>query len=175
MRRLFAASLFLAIAACGQAAAPDAADAQTQNASAFTDADRAAILAAIGLSAANAQGQVMNECGELVTPQYLPAELGGDAGTAMLFAIGGGPNMASCYGDGSLLHLMVRDGAGWRDVYSDRGGMLIILPTSTQGVHDIADGGPGFSFPLWQWNGRVYAAANREIADSELNGATFLP
>lgn len=173
MRMLLAASLFLA--ACGQAAAPSAADAQTQSAGAFTDADRNAILTAIGLRAANAQGQVMNECGELVTPQYLPAELGGDAGTAMLFAIGGGPNMASCYGDGSLLHLMVRDGAGWRDVYSDRGGMLIILPTSTRGVHDIADGGPGFSFPVLQWNGRAYAPANREIGDAQLDGATFLP
>lgn len=175
MRTFFAASLFLAIAACGQAAAPSAADAQTQSPGALTDADRSAILNAIGLSAANAQGQVINECDELVTPQYMPAELGGDVGTAILFGIGGGPNMATCYGDGPLLHLMMRDGVGWRQVYTDRGGMLIILPTSTRGVHDIADGGPGFSFPVLQWNGRAYAHTNREIGDSELDGATFLP
>jgi hypothetical protein len=164
-------SLFLALAACGQNG-PSTADAQP--AGAPSDSDRAAILGALNLTA-NAQGQVMNECGELSTPQFLPVELGADIGAATLFAISGGPNMATCYGDGPDLHLFVRDGAGWREVYSARGRMLIILPTSTRGVHDIADGGPGFSFPVWTWNGTAYAPANREVGDSALDGATFLP
>lgn len=148
----------------------------TAESSAFTDADRAAILATLRLSA-DAQGQVMNECGDLTTPQFLPAELGGGVGTAILFAIGGGPTMAACYGDGPALHLMMRQAADWREIYSARGRMLIILPTSTGGVRDIADGGPGFSFPVWSWNGTVYARAGREISDAELEKmeATYLP
>ena len=154
-------SLVLMLVACGKPAAGN---------------DQAAILTALRLSA-DAQGQVMNECGELVTPQYLPAELGGAVGTATLFAMSGGPNMASCYGDGPDLHLLMRDGAGWREIYSARGRVLVILPTATSGVRDIADGGPGFSFPVWTWNGKAYAPAGREISDAELSSleATYLP
>lgn len=101
--------------------------------------------------------------------------LGGAAGTGVLFVIGGGPKVTACYGDGPDLHLFVRDGATWRDADSARGRMLIILPTSTRGVHDIADGGPRFSFPVWTWNGSAYAPANRGIGDSALDGTTFLP
>jgi len=49
------------------------------------------------------------------------------------------------------------------------------MPTSTNGVHDLADGGPGFSFPLWQWNGTTYAYSNRSVSDAEIANATFLP
>jgi hypothetical protein len=55
--------------------------------------------------------------------------------------------------------------------------MLIILPTTTGGVRDIGDGGPGLSFPVWIWNGTEYMPAGREISDSELSKtkATYLP
>ena len=53
--------------------------------------------------------------------------------------------------------------------------MLVILSTRTNGVRDLADGGPGFSFPLWQWNGTTYAYANRSVSDGELGDAAFLP
>ena len=162
-----AALLSLTFAACDQQIT--AADARS-----LTEADRAAILGTLKLSA-DAKGQVMNECGELVTPQFLPAELGG--GTAVLFAISGGPNMATCYGDGPDLHLFMPVAKDWREVYSARGRMLIILPTSTGGMRDIADGGPGLSFPVWTWNGTQYAPAGREISDAELSEmkATYLP
>lgn len=161
-------TIFLAFAACGPQAASDA--------STLTDADRGAILSALHLSA-DPQGQVLNECGELSMPQFLPAELGGPVGTATLFALSGGPTTAGCYGDGPDLHLLMRDGTAWREIYSARGRMLIILPTSTDGVRDIADGGPGFSFPVWTWNGTEYAPAGREISDAELSttNATYLP
>src|SRR6188474_3029029 len=80
------ASLSLLLAACGE----DAAQAPSA-AGPITNAERAAILGALGL-AADVDGQVMNECGELSTPQFLPAELGGSVGTATLFAMSGGPN-----------------------------------------------------------------------------------
>lgn len=139
-------------------------------------ADRAAILSALRLSA-NPRGQVLNECGELTTPQFLPVKLGGGVGAAALFAIAGGPNTAGCYGDGPELHLLMREATGWRKIYSARGRMLIVLPTSTGGVRDIGDGGPGFSFPVWTWNGTEYAPAGREISDAELSKlkATYLP
>jgi hypothetical protein len=119
----------------------------------------------------------MNECDELSTPQFLAAQLGGKVGTATLFAMGGGPNTATCYGDGADLHLMMRDGTGWREIYAARGRMLIILPTATGGVRDIADGGPGMSFPIWTWNGMRYAASRRQISDAELGKieAKYLP
>ncbi len=177
--KAISASIFFALAACGQAAAPTEAEAQTAAAAAagaaITDADKAAVLRAIGLTAANAQGRVMNECGELSTPQYAVAPLGGGAGNGILFAMGGGPNTATCYGDGQLLHLFVRDGSGLREVYSARGRMFVLMTSTTRGVRDIADGGPGFSFPLWTWNGTTYVYSGREVPDSALNDATFLP
>ncbi len=172
MKKLLAAAaalLSLVFVACGE---------QTIAASGgpLTEADRPAILATLKLSA-DATGQVINECSELVTPQFLPADLGGPVGTAVLFAMGGGPTTATCYGDGPDLHLLKREAGGWREIYSARGRMLIILPTSTGGVRDIADGGPGLSFPVWIWNGTVYAPAGREISDGELAAieATYLP
>jgi hypothetical protein len=142
----------------------------------LTAADRTAILSALGLSA-EADGRVVNECGDPVVPSFLPAELGGSIGTATLFAIGGGPSLASCYGDGPGIHLFMRDGSSWREIYSARGRMLAILSTVTGGVRDIADVGPGFSFPVWSWNGTHYAPANREISDAELANVevTYLP
>lgn len=171
------ACLCLALAACNDSGASADADDQpsaTSASTAITDADKAAIFALLGMTP-NARGDVMNECGELSTPQFLSADVGGAAGTAILFAMGGGPTTASCYGDGSLLYLYVRDGARLREVYADRGGVLVLLPTRTNGVRDIADGGPGFSFPLWQWNGMTYAYADRSVGDGELGEATFLP
>ncbi|MEY4879457.1 MAG: hypothetical protein RJB62_926, partial [Pseudomonadota bacterium] len=59
--------------------------------------------------------------------------------------------------------------------YAARGRVLVILSAMTDGVRDIADGGPGFSYPLWQWDGSEYVFANREISDAELGDAVFLP
>jgi hypothetical protein len=109
-----------------------------------TDADRAAILAVMNMPA-DTNGMVMNECGEAVTPGFLPAEMGGAVGTAILFVMEGGPNSVSCYGDRPDLHLMMRDGDSFREIYAARGRVLVILSAMTDGVRDIADGGPGFS------------------------------
>jgi hypothetical protein len=140
----------------------------------LSETDRAGVFAALNLSP-NAAGEVVNECGDSVTPAIVPAELGGAVGTAQLVAVPGGPSAYSCYGDGPDLHLMMREGGGWREIYAARGRMLIIMPGETSGVHDIADGGPGFQFPLWQWNGSAYANTGRSISDAELANATFLP
>lgn len=170
----------LAVVALGACNPPSASTPEAESAAGapatgpVSEAERTAILTALNL-APDALGKVVNECGDSVVPLIAPAELGGAAGTAQLVAIPGGPTMYTCYGDGPDLHLMMRDGDGWREIYAARGRMLVILPTMTNGVRDIADGGPGFQFPLWQWNGQAYASAGRSVSDAETANATILP
>jgi len=171
MRRTFIATLL--VTAFGLAGPLHAADGVGLKA-AGAGADEAAILVLLNMPA-DANGRITNECGEAVMPRFQAAELGGDVGTAILLSIEGGPNSAACYGDGPDLHLMKREGNAFREIYSARGRMLVILPTETNGVHDIADGGPGFSYPLWTWNGSEYANANSAVSDADLGSATFLP
>jgi len=174
--KTLSAALVFALVACGQTAAPSDADAQ-QSGSAVsaevTAAERGAILAALGTNGNPAQ--LENECGEMVTPQFLVADLGSGVGRAVAFVMEGGPNTASCYGDGPLVQVMQAHGGGWREIYQNRGGGLIILPTTHNNANDLADGGPGFSFPVWEWNGAEYVDANRQVPDSALNEARFLP
>lgn len=66
------------------------------------------------------------------------------------------------------------DGA-WREIYMLRGGVMVILSTQHRGANDIANGGPGFSFPVMEWNGAQYAPANREVSDSAMGDARFVP
>jgi hypothetical protein len=169
-------SVVLALAACGQAAAPADADQQPATASAtgeVTDAEKNAILAALSLTA-NAQGQVQNECGDMVVPQFIVTDFGAGVGRAVSFVIGGGPSMAACYGDGPLIVVYRNAGGSWREIYQQRGGMPAILSTQHNGGNDIAAGGPGFSFPVWEWNGNEYAFANREVPDTALSDARFI-
>jgi hypothetical protein len=177
MFKTLSVALLLGLAACGQATSPSAADAQPAAESAgaaVTDAEKSAILAALNMRA-DAQGQVENECGDRVTPQFTTVDLGSGVGRAVAFMIGGGPSSAACYGDGPLIVLCRNAGGSWRQIHMRRGGMIIILPTTHNSANDLADGGPGFSFPVLQWNGTAYEPANREVADSALDGARFLP
>lgn len=163
------AAFALMLAACGQQPSASAADLDA----AVSDAERAAVLAAAG--AAGNPAQIENECGELVAPQLLPANLGDGVGRAVALVMTGGPNSATCYGDGPLVTIyQARDGA-WREIYAHRGGPVIVLPAEHNGANDLADGGPGFSFPVWEWNGNDYVSANRSVADSALGDARFIP
>jgi hypothetical protein len=175
MRFITVLAAALAMAACGQ---PAATEAQAQSGAAapageLTGADRAAFLRAIN-ARLDAQGMLENECGEKVTPRIIPVDLGGAVGVAQLFVMEGGPNTATCYGDGPNLQLFKHEGAAWREIYSARGRMIIVLTTAHAGVHDIADGGPGNSFPVWQWNGSAYANAGRQVPDS-VDAVAYLP
>ena len=177
MRTLLTALAAVVLVACGQAAAPNEADAQTGAAVAngdVTTAERTAILAQLQLRA-NAQGQVQNECGDLVTPEFRPLDLGTGVGRAVAFIIGGGPSAAACYGDGPLIVVYRNTGGAWREIHMLRGGMMIVLSTQHRGANDVANGGPGFSFPVMEWNGNTYVSANREVGDSALGDARFVP
>lgn len=174
------AALAFALAACGQPA-PSNADAQTKGDAAPaspaadatpSDADKAAILRVNHLSA-NAQGLVLNECNDMVMPQFIPADVG--LGNTVLFVMVGGPNGGyTCYGDGPDLHLMKRDSGGWRQIYGNRGGALAILSTTHNGAHDLAFGGPGMSHTRYRWNGSSYEQAG-EVSDDAIGSALILP
>lgn len=172
------ASLFFALAACGQAAAPTEADAQTTGGAVqsgeVTSAERTAILTALNLRA-DAQGRVLNACDERVTPQFTVADIGSGPGRVIAFTIGGGPNMLTCYGDGSLTIFMRQNNGAWGEIWQGSPGGAIILSTQHNNGNDIATGGPGFSFPVSQWNGTTYVDANRTVSDSALGDARFIP
>lgn len=162
------AAFALVLAACSQQPSA-AADLDA----AVTDAERASVLAAAGL--AGNPAQVENECGELITPQLQPANLGDGVGRAVALVMSGGPNTAACYGDGPLVTIYQSRDGGWREIYSIRGGMAIVLPAMHNGANDLADGGPGFSFPVWEWNGNEYVNADRTVADSATGAARYIP
>ncbi len=171
------ASLLFALAACGQTAAPSEADAQTAGAAQSgeaTPAERTAIIATLQLRA-DGQGRVENECGERVTPQFQVANIGAGPGRVIAFTIGGGPNQLTCYGDGSITILMRQNNGTWSEIWRGQPGGAIILSTQHNNGNDIATGGPGFSFPVSQWNGTTYVSANRTVADSALGDARFIP
>ena len=137
-------------------------------------AEQATILHAMQLTP-DARGRVVNACEDKVSPQYLRADLGGAVGMAVLVIVPGGPNSATCYGDApGDMQLMKREGASWRAIFTGAG-YIAILPTLHGGVHDIALGGPGFSFPVYQWNGRAYDIAPRKISDTEFGRYPSLP
>lgn len=169
------ASLFLILAACGQAAAPTQADAQTTAAAGeVSSAERNAIIASLQLRA-DAQGRVTNECGELVTPQFQVADIGSGPGRVVAFTIGGGPNMLTCYGDGALTIFFRQNNGAWGEIWRGSPGGAIVLSTQHNNGNDIATGGPGMSFPVAQWNGTTYVSANRSVSDGQLGDARFIP
>ena len=171
---LSAALLCLALLACGpKAETPEASAEQTgASAQSVSASDRTAILSALSLRA-DAQGQVENECGDKVTPQFLPADIG--AGRAILFVMVGGESMASCYGDGPGLTLLLSSGSAWREIYSSRGGYLAILDTTHHGARDLAFAGPGFSHETYYFDGTSYASSGQSVADAAMEHATVLP
>lgn len=176
-------TLIFVLAACGQAAAPGNAEAQpaaqapaaqVANGAAATlsAADQTAILATQHLRA-DAHGLVMNECNDRVTPQFLHADVG--LGETVLLVMVGGPNGGyTCYGDGPGLYLLKHEGAAWREIYTSRGGYMIILPTMHHGARDLAFGGPGMSFPTSYYNGTTYGAGG-EISDLPANAPSLPP
>lgn len=106
MRTLLTAIAAFVLAACGQAAAPNEADAQTSAAVQTGDVtadERTAILAALPIRA-NAQGQVENECGERVTPEFRPLDLGPESA---------GPWLSSLAAVQTLRHVTATVRSSW--------------------------------------------------------------
>lgn len=132
---------------------------------AVSDEERFQAIASLGLEY-DADGQVLNDCGEAVTPDVHATDLGGAIGRALLVVMKGGPNTASCYGDtGMQFFLLKAEGSGFKQIAS---GMGHFAPMATEhnGVKDFAVGGPGMEFPVYEWSGRAYVAT-RQIPDTE--------
>lgn len=164
MIRLAASGLLLALAlACaGPAAAGD-----------VSPADKAAVLQAAHVTL-DARGLVKNACDEKVAPTFTAVEIAG-LGTTILMVLPGGPNTATCYGDGpGQLSLFQRTPAGFKLIFEAQG-YIGVLATSTGGVRDIAVGGPGFSSPVYVWNGSAYAASRRTVSDAVYGAAPSYP
>lgn len=166
----------LALTACGERS-PETGKTETgagETAPAAAPGDHAALLAVLDL-AADADGRVVNECGEAVEPGFFPVELGGPVGAAELLVIPGGPTTLTCYGDGpGALYLMKPEGDSYRMIFADRG-YLAILEPGAGGARELSVGGPGFSFPVFAWDGAYYAPTDRTISDGQLADAEVLP
>lgn len=181
MRTISLAAAAAVLAACSQ---PTTDGAAAQQEPAGTEAaaapklgaeDAVALVTATGYTP-GPDGTVENICGDRVSPQTLPANVGGSVGLAWLVIVPGGASSAACYGDvPGDMYLMARDGAGWRTIFSG-GGYINILPaTGTDGVHDFALGGPGFEFPVYSWNGTAYDITDRTIDDAEYGQTPSIP
>ncbi len=73
-------------------------------------------------------------------------------------------------GDNVISTLFIKDSNGSYIMNFGFNGSLILLPNSTKNFPDIAIGGPGFEFPVWRWNGKVYSNF-KKINDSQLTAA----
>ena len=123
------------------------------------------MIAALGLEAADG-GMVVNDCGEAVTPELHALDMGGAVGRAPLLAVGRGPETLTCYGmTGMQFHLFRAAGGEVERLHSDFG-HFAPMETRHQGVRDFAVGGPGFEFPVMEWNGKA-SVAGRTIPDTE--------
>jgi len=189
MMVVFAAGL-IALAACGRSGdkAENAADstvineaapaeappesqqparlaARTPASSGVTDVERAAALAALNMPAGD-PGQVINNCDEAVTPDVYAADIGGAVGRAFLVVVGGGPNTVACYGDTGMQFFLFREGADGLQLALSDFGHFAVMDTEHLGVRDVAIGGPGFEFPVLEWNGEAFVPS-RTIKDTE--------
>lgn len=136
--------------------------------------EQAAMIESLGL-VLDPTGHVVNDCREAVLPQFLPVPAGGKSALTLV-VIPGGTGTAACYGDGPDLHLMLHEGTTFREVFALRGGALILLTSKTKGLRDIAEGGPGASYPLWRWDGAAYVQTGGSVSDGPATkGALILP
>jgi hypothetical protein len=127
--------------------------------------ERAAIFTTLELASVGSN-QVINACDEAITPALYSVQLGGAVGTAVLVVLSGGDNNPSCYGmTGMEITLLKASDVGYKTLLSTQG-QLGVLTTATNGVLDIAIGGPGFEFPVYSWNGATFERAGT-IADTE--------
>jgi len=103
------------------------------------------------------------------TPNVYPLDLNTDGIEEIAIVYG---HMAIS-GDNVISTLFIKDATGYYIANFGFSGSLIILPNKSKPFPDIALGVPGFSYPVWSWNGKIYDSNNRTISDKQLQ--TFKP
>lgn len=104
-------------------------------------------------------GQLVNECGNPVTPRIDIVDLNGDGKVEVLALV----NDSICYGAaGGRLSLFVRTiPGGWKDQFGFPAGGYRLLARRRSGYPDIEIDVPGLCAPIWGWSGRGYAIVKR--------------
>lgn len=122
----------------------------------------------------NVDGRIRNACDEDVTPIVSDIDFGGAVGITSLLVIPGGEAMPTCYGDvPGDMYLFATDGEGYRQVFQG-GGYIMVLPTTQNGVHNFALGGPGMIFPVFSWDGSTFVSSG-SISNDDLSAMGTLP
>ena len=121
-----------------------------------------------------ASGLIRNACDEELTPSVAEIDFAGAVGTALLLVIPGGDAIPTCYGDvPGDMYLFVEDGGAYRQVFQG-GGYIMVLPTTQNGVHNFALGGPGMTFPVFAWDGSTFVSSG-SISNDDLSAMGMLP
>jgi hypothetical protein len=100
------------------------------------------------------------------TPSVYPLDINHDGIEEIAIVYG---HMAIS-GDNVISTLFIKDKLGHYNANFGFTGSLIFLPNKSKPFSDVALGGPGFTFPVWSWNGKVYAES-RTISDKQLEAA----
>lgn len=102
------------------------------------------------------------------TAEVLPTDLNRD-GIEELFVVYG--NSFTSGHTGSSVVLFIKNAAGqYESNLGFPGTAPDVLPTTSKGYPDLVIGGPGFSYPVWRWNGKKYDLL-RQISDKALTAA----
>jgi hypothetical protein len=118
---------------------------------AFSDVERHAMVEAAGLKYTD--GNLVNECGNPVIPEFTTLKLRGSVGLAPTIQIGDG----MCYGDtGSRIVIFKAEKGSFTPIMNDKASEVIVLKTDHEGVADIKLGVAGKQVPVWKWNGKAY-------------------
>ena len=88
------------------------------------------------------------------TAIVLPTDMNKDGKEEVFVSFG---NTYTSGNTGSSISLFIKDAAG---IYTDNFGFPGTIPealiTANLGYPDLLIGGPGFEFPVWRWNGKMY-------------------
>ena len=68
---------------------------------------------------------------------------------------------------GSETTLFIKEKEGYRSQFTYSGVLPFVLPTSNAGYPDLVAGIPGFTFPVYHWDGKTYLN-NKQLSDQKL-------
>lgn len=160
--------LTLCVMTLGACDAADIEDAST-SASSIGAEQLQLLFASIKLST-TPDGKVINGCDEPITPEVQSLNLGAALPDIVLVIMTGGDTAPGCYGAaGEEFTLVLSEQDDFSMLFSSPG-YYMPLTTQHEGVYDFAIGGPGFEYPVYQWDGAEFVLTG-SIADSELPAA----